>query len=506
MRVTNKKVKKLLDKYKEIYLLNRIDAVLSWDLNVNLPPKASQGRATQAAYLTEVITEKWLDKEFRKLLESAKNRQTSLTDDEKAIVRNLEHQGKLYFKVPKEIIVEFVETSSKAFMVWKQAKIDNKFSDFLPHLAKIIKLNQIIADHLGYKENPYDALLDLFEQGLTSKDCEKVFDKLQPELTYILKKIKQSKIYKKQDKFDPSRFNFPQQDQRQVAMFVLRRMGYDLEAGRMDISPHPFTLTLDSQDVRITNRYKKDDFRDSLMIAMHEAGHALYEQGVDENYDGTPLAGGVSLGIHESQSRFWENQVGRSYEFISCLTPVLHAFYDDQLSKVDKEQLFALFNQVKPSFIRTEADEVTYNLHIALRFDLENRLINKKLKPSDLPEIWRAKMKKYLGVVPPTDREGVLQDVHWSYGAFGYFPTYTLGNLYAAQITTLLKKELNLDELVKNGELGKILSWFRTNIHQYGSLYWPNELIKKVTGKNLSPRYFLDYIKKKYSKIYNLHS
>jgi carboxypeptidase Taq len=501
MRVKNKKVKKLLDKYKEIYLLGGVSTVLSWDLNVNLPPKASEGRAAQSAYLTKIITEKWLDKEFRNTLKSVR-KEKKLSDEEQAIVRNLEHAGKYYFKVPKEVIVEFAEATSKSFMAWKQARLDNKFSDFLSHLKKVIKLNQITAEHLGYKDDPYDALLDLYEQGLTARFCEKMFGKLQPELTKTLKRVKKSKNYKGQDKLNPSELSFSQQDQRQVAMFVAKRMGYDLDAGRMDVSPHPFTETLGKQDVRITNRYRPNDFRDSVMIAMHEAGHALYEQGVDEKYDGTPLDGGVSHGIHESQSRFWENQVGRSYEFIKFLAPVLHAFYPDQLSKVSIEELFALFNQVRPSFIRTEADEVTYNLHIVLRFELENALINEKLKPSDLPEIWRVKMKKYLGVVPETDREGVLQDVHWSYGSFGYFPTYTLGNLYAAQFTDILKKELNLEELSEKGELGTILSWLRTNIHKYGSLYWPDELVKKVTGRRLSPNYFLNYIKKKYSSIY----
>jgi carboxypeptidase Taq len=504
MRIRNKKVEKLLEKYKEIYLLDRVNTVLSWDLNVNLPPKASEGRATQIAYLTKVITEKWLDNEYRKLLEDVAGKKSKLTEEEKAIVRNLEHEGKVYFRVPKEIIVEFAETTSRAFMVWQEARKHDKFSDFLPHLKKIVRLNQIIAKHLGYKDNPYDALLDLFEQGLTAKLCGKIFGKLQPELTEILKKIKKSKNYSDKSDLVGGDLVYPQQDQTQIALFALRKMGYDLEAGRMDISAHPFTDTLGRFDIRITNRYKQGEFRESLMVAMHEGGHALYELGVNEEYDSTPLDGGVSLGIHESQSRFWENQVGGSYEFIKFMTPIFNAFYPEQLSKVGTETLFALFNQVKPSFIRVEADEVTYNLHIALRFELENGLINEKIKPSDLPEIWRVRMKKYLGVVPKTDRDGVLQDVHWSYGHFGYFPTYTWGNLYAAQFTAILKKELNLEELVERGELGTILSWLRTNIHKYGSLYWPEELIKKLTGRRLSPRYFLDYINKKYSEIYKL--
>lgn len=500
MKVKNKNVKKLLEKYKEISLLGKISSLLSWDLNVNLPDKGSEGRAAQISYLTGVITDKWLDKDFRKLVEDVKV--SKLSKKEKAIVRNLRQAGKYYFKVPKEIVVEFAETTSKAYMVWQKAKREDDLKSFLPHLKKIIKLNKIIADHLGYDDNPYDALLDLYEPGFTTKKGKEVFGKLAPELTKILKKIKKSKKYKKDNELVEGQNAYSVEAQKKLALFALHRINYDLDAGRMDISSHPFTSETGRFDVRITNRYKEDDFRESLMVALHEGGHALYEQGVDESYDKTPLEGGVSLGIHESQSRFWENQVGRSREFMDFITSVYHAFFPDELSKVGPETLYSFFNMVRPSLIRTEADEVTYNLHIALRFELEEAMINGKVEARDLPDIWRKKMKKYLGVVPDTDREGVLQDVHWSHGPMGYFPTYTLGNLYAAQFTKELKDELDMEELVGKGELGTILSWMRTNIHRHGSLYWPNELSKKVTGEKLNSKYFLNYIKKKYSEIY----
>lgn len=504
--MSNKKIEKLVGKYREISLLGKTEAVLGWDLRVNLPKKGAEGRATQIAHLTEIITEKWLDPEFKKLVEGIDVQGRSLTVEEKAVVRNLRHAGKFYFKVPKEIIVEFSQTSTRATVVWDEARKKDNFKDFLPYLKKLIRLNQIIAEHIGYKDNPYDALLDLYEPGLTSRQCKQIFAKLQPQLTAILKSIQKSKNYREKSDLVEGELDYPKDDQEQLCFFVLRKMGYDLDAGRMDdISPsHPFTSELGRFDVRITNRYNTKDFREGLMVAMHETGHALYEQGVSEDYTDTPLQGGVSLGIHESQSRFWENQIGRSREFMKFLTPIFHAFYPRQLSEVDTDTLFGLFNQVRPSLIRTEADEVTYNLHIALRFELEEALVNSKIEPKDLPEVWRVKMKKYLGVVPETDREGVLQDVHWSQGPMGYFPTYTLGNLYAAQFTEKMKKELNLEELIEKGELGTVLSWLRTNIHQYGSLYWPDELSKKVTGQGLSPKYFLDYLRRKYSKIYSL--
>lgn len=498
--VTNPAVKKLLKKYQEIYLLVTTDEVLSWDLNVNLPIKASNGRSRQTALLTELITDRWLEGEFRSSFELAKDKASSLNELEKAVLRNLEREGSLYWKVPKDIIVEKAKTTSQAFMVWQQAKKKDQYLDFLPYLKKIIHLNQIIAEHLGFDDNPYDALLNLHEPELTGKFCREVFQKLQPKLTSLLRRVKKGLSKSKREDLTSGRYNYPKQDQEQLAKYILKKMDYNFEAGRMDVSPHPFTTSLGHFDVRITTRYQETDFRDSLSSAIHEGGHALYEQGINPDFEESPLTN-ISLGIHESQSRFWENQVGKSIEFLEFFTPIFQAFYQDQLATVGSETLIRLFNRVEPGFIRVEADEVTYNLHIILRFEIENALINNKLKAEDVPEFWRVKMKKYLGVVPKTDREGCLQDVHWSYGAFGYFPTYTLGNLYAAQFTAKMKKELKFEELLRKGELGTILSWLRTNIHQYGSLYWPKELVKRVTGEELTPDYFLEYLEDKYVKL-----
>lgn len=504
MRIVNPKLKKLVEKYDEISTLGKIGGVLGWDLNVNLPPKAAEGRARQSALLEKVVVDHWRDPEFKKLFYEVEEISSNLNEVDKAAFRNIAHAAHYYFNVPEEIIVEKVKTSSQAFMVWQEARKNNKFADFEPYLEKLVHLSQLEAEHLGFEDNPYDALLDLYEQNLTAKMCEEIFGKLQPPLTKILKKIRPSEKDRKARELVKGENNYPTSNQRQIALFIAKKMGYDLQAGGIHISPHPFTTTLDRHDVRITTAYHEDDFRDSFSSTVHETGHALYEQGVNTDFTDTPLDGGISLGIHESQSRFWENIVGRSPEFLEFMTPVFQAFYPEQLAGVGTETLIALFNQVKPGFIRIEADEVSYNLHIILRFQIENALINNKLKVKEIPEVWREKMKKYLGVVPPTDREGALQDVHWSYGNFGYFPTYSLGNLYAAQITNTMKKELDLPAILVRGELGTILSWLRENVHQYGSLYWPDELIKKVTGEPLNPKYFIDYIEDKYGKIYNL--
>lgn len=504
MIISNPKLKRLVQKYRQIRLLGQTRALLDWDLNVNLPPKAAQERADQSAYLAELVVDRWMEPEFRRLMDQVKNKKTSLNKEEKAIVRNLEEGARYYFNVPKKIIVEFEETSSKAFMSWKKAKEEDRFTNFLPDLKKLIKLSQIVAQHLGFKSNPYDALLNLYEPGLTTKKCRQIFNQLQPELTKILKKIQKSDHYQAKSGLVSGKLSYPKETQRQLTQFVLKRMGYDFASGRMDVSPHPFTTELSRHDVRVTTWYHQSDFRDSLSAAMHEGGHALYEQGVDIIYSSTPLASGVSLGIHESQSRFWENQVGRNPQFLKFLMPTIQAFYPDQLGQVGEERIIRLFNQVKPSLIRVEADEVTYNLHIALRFQLEEGLINDKIRAKDLPDLWRQKMKQFLGIEPKTDREGALQDVHWSYGSFGYFPTYTLGNLYAAQFAKKMEEDLDLDQLVGQGELGTILAWQREKIHQHGSLYWPDELIKRVTGEGLRVKYFLEYLQEKYKKIYDL--
>lgn len=500
MRYTTPTTRKLAEKYKEISQLGKINAVLGWDMNVNLPVKAASARGQQIGLLTALATDKWLDPEFRNLIEKASN-EKSLTPDEKAMIRNLEWAGQFYWKVPKEIVVEFSETTSEAFMAWQKAKVENDFPAFADYLSKILRLNRTIADHLGYKENRYDALLNLYEQNLTVKKLDVIFGQLKKELVPFLKKLtKQSAKDKTVSNYIGPDFFYSEKRQAQLSNFIIKRMGYDLQAGRLDVSAHPFTTTLAGSDVRITTKYLPHDFRSSFTASIHETGHALYDQGYQEDYEDTPLEGGVSLGIHESQSRFWENQVGRSEAFLTWLTPILQAFYPEHLSSITPQEVNILFNHVEPGLVRIEADEVTYNFHIMLRYELEEKLINEKIDVRDLPEIWRTKMKEYLGVVPKTDREGVLQDVHWSYGNFGYFPTYTLGNLYSAQFTRKMKKELNLDTLINKGEFGTILSWLRDNIHVHGSSVWPNELVKKVTGEELNPKYFIEYIKEKYER------
>lgn len=502
MHSTKKSVKKLLEYHKEIALLNSISATLGWDLNVNLPSSASQTRADQTAYLTQLTTEKWQNPKLKDLLESVRS-EKNLTPEEHAVVRNLDHALKYYARIPKELIIEFSKETSMAFMAWNTARQNNDFAEFLPNLKKVIRLNQLFAEHLQYNDNPYDALLDLYEPGLTTKECDKLFTEIKEPLTTLIKTITSKKNYNPDLGYIGKGANFSQNLQEQLSHFVLKKMGYDFTSGRLDVSPHPFTTGLGANDIRITTAYKSYDFRDSLSASIHEGGHALYEQGINPEYANTPLDGGVSLGIHESQSRFWENQIGRHPEFMKFLTPLLHAFFPS-LEHADVDTVTMLFNHVKPDCIRIEADEVTYNLHIILRFELEQALISGELDPEDLPEAWNKKMKQYLGVIPPTNSQGVLQDVHWAYGSFGYFPTYTLGNLYAAQIHFAMKKEIDYEKGLANGELREPLAWLRSHIHQHGSLYTPQDLIKKATGEKLSSKHYLAYITEKYTHLYSL--
>ncbi len=501
----NKKILKLLKHYKQISLLGKVSAVLGWDLNVNLPPKASVGRSQQAAYLAELGTKLWKNEEFKKGIEEFKVNDPQLTPEEKAIIRNLQHGLKFYTKIPEALIVEREKVTSQAFMAWQKAKIENKYTDFAPFLKKIVELSQRMAKHLEYQQNPYDALLDLFEPGLTAADCKKMFNATKPSLTQLIQRVQKSKGYNPVNPLAEGKIQYSIPDQKKLAHFIMQRMGYDMQAGRLDISAHPFTTTLaDRNDIRITTNFKENDFREAFTATVHETGHGLYEQNVNPDYDDSPLSGGVSLGIHEAMSRFYENQIGKHPQFLEFMTPLFQAFFPEQLQETTPEVITKLFNTVKPSFIRIEADEVTYSLHIVLRFEMEDDLINGRIKVEDAPEVWNEKMKKYFGIAPKTDTEGVLQDVHWSYGSIGYFPAYALGNLYGSQLFAKMKKEISVDEELRHGNLGVITSWLKENVYKHGSMLWPKEVIKNATKKDLDSQYFIDYLEEKYSKIYKL--
>lgn len=503
MAVKNPLLKKLLEKYKEISQLQKISSVLNWDLNVNLPSKAAATRAEQNAYLAQLMTEKWHDPEFRKLVEKAQQ-EKKLSKIEAAIVRNVIHATKFYYQVPKNLIIKRERVTSEAFPVWNMAREENDFKKFLPHLKEIFEINKQIASYLGYKINPYDALLDMYEPELTAADCKTLFDGLKKEIISLIQKIVKSKQYSDKVPFVNDSQHYPKEDQQKIIDYIVHKMGYDFTSGRIDTSPHPFTTSLAPNDVRLTTHYNMRDFRESFTATMHEAGHGLYEQRINPQYAYTPLENGVSLGIHEALSRFWENMIGKNPGFIASITPLFQTLYAQQLGRISEKHLIQSFNIVKPSLIRIHADEVSYSLHIILRFEMENELINDKLAVKDAPEAWREKSKTLFGIKPETDKEGVLQDVHWTYGAIGYFPSYAMGNIYGAQFFNTMKQTVDVETNLAKGNLIPIKDWLDEHIHAHGSLYFPKELLEKVTGEKLNHKYFIQYLNKKYSQIYEL--
>ncbi|MFW5995502.1 MAG: carboxypeptidase M32, partial [Spirochaetia bacterium] len=403
--------------------------------------------------------------------------------------------------LPADFVRRMSEAASKGQSIWAGARAADDFSKFRDHLAKIIDLNKEKAEYLGYREHPYDALLDTFEPWMTRAEVADVFDKLQASLVPLVEQIQAA------GQVDDSFLHrhIPVEHQEAFGREVIQAMGWDFSRGRLDVSVHPFTIDISPNDVRLTTRYQENFLNSGIFGSMHEAGHGLYELGSDRALHGTRLAGGTSLGIHESQSRTWENVVGRSRQFWSHYLPRLRAHVGGALDDIELEQFYRGINKVQPSLIRVEADEVTYSLHIILRFRLETALIEGTLTVDELPEAWRELSGELIGIKPETEAQGVLQDIHWSMGAFGYFPTYGLGNLYGAQFWNALCVDIpDVYERIAAGQLTPILDWLRKNIHAYGRSKSAGELVQDITGAPLSASAFIDYLRGKYSEVYSL--
>lgn len=490
--IKSETVKQILEHYRVIWALSHAQALLGWDSETYMPEEGIKGRAVARAEIAQLIQRFMLEEKFVKLIEKAEE-EKDLTDVERGIIRVLKRDLKFYQKVPPEIVKEFTKVTSEAFIAWRGAKEKAKFDIFAPYLERIVELSRVIADKLGYEEHPYDALLDLYEEGLTSRDVESVFSVLEPGIRKLLGKL-ESIGWPKSHKLEEEPYDKTKMEA--AIREVLELVGYPKGRFRIDISPHPFTIGITTPfDVRITVRYRGVDFKEPLFSALHEYGHALYELNVDESLAMTPVGTGVSLGVHESQSRFMENVIGRSREFVEKIAPILRKHLDF-LSKYGNDDLFYYFNVVRPSLIRTEADEVTYNLHILLRYKLERLMITGEVKVNQLPELWNSEMERLLGVRPKNDAEGVLQDVHWSHGSIGYFPTYTLGNVVAAMI---YYKHGRIRSLVAEGNITAIKEYLREKIHKWGSVYPPKELLMRSFGEAYNAEYLVKYIEEKYS-------
>jgi len=480
-----------------------IAAVLGWDQQVNMPPMGGEARGQQRAALNKIIQEKFTSDEVGKLLDDLKQEYSNADadDDDAAMIRVAARDYDKAKRVPAEFVAERTMAAAKGFGAWNEAKTKSDFSIFLPHLEKNVELLHRYVEFLPPADHPYDTLLDDYEPGMKTADVKSIFDGLRTKQVKLIKAIAETKqvrtdfLYKKYN--DQKLWDF--------GVNVITRFGYDMQRGRQDKAPHPFATSFDVNDVRITTRFVKENPFSTLFGTMHEAGHAMYEQGVDPKYSRTALEGGVSLAIHESQSRMWENLVGRSLPFWEHFYPTLKKTFPSQLDGVSLKSFYKAINRVQPSLIRVEADEATYNLHIMLRLELEIAMIEGSINLKDLPEIWNAKMQDYLGITPPNDAKGVLQDVHWSYGNNGYFSTYALGNLVSAQLWEKINKDIrNLDDQIRKGEFSELLGWLHKNIHQFGRKYDPQELVEKITGSKITPEPYVRYLTKKYSEVYGL--
>jgi len=442
-----------------------------------------------------------VDKEIGNLLDKLEPEVSKLDygSIEASLVRYTRRQYEKARKVPGDLVAEIAGVSALAKQAWRKAREDSDFSLFLPHLEKLVTLNMRKAEALGYKDRLYDPLLDQFEPGMTTEQVETIFSELKRGLIPIVKAISDRKV----PDHEFLHKEYPENSQWDFGLEVIRDIGFDLKRGRQDISTHPFTSVNSINDVRLTTRIQKNYFSSAFFATLHECGHGLYHQGGDPEVEGTILEGGTSLGMHESQSRMLENLVGRNREFWKYFFPRLKARFPKQLSDVDLESFYRAINRVLPSLIRVEADEVTYNLHIMMRFELELAMLEDRIKLKELPELWNAKTKEYLGIVPDNDRVGVLQDIHWSGWSMGYFPTYCLGNLISAQLFDKLNEDLpELSEQFATGDFKPWLGWLKTHVHQHHRKFTAQELLKRITGKPLSAQHLLQYLRKKYSDIY----
>jgi carboxypeptidase Taq len=489
----------------EIAHLHSAAAVLSWDQETYMPRGGAAARADTLAMLqgaahdrfvssaTEDLLARWADPDTGKVFDS------DAEPSARALLREVCRDYRRAKRLPTAFVALLEKTCALAQDAWLEARDATQFQRFLPLLEQIVTLKREEASLIGFTVSPYDALVDAFEPEMTAARLTTLFADLNARLSPLLQRVQDSPVR------PPALPTGPYDTDRQIrfSRLVLEAMGYDFARGRLDQSAHPFTTGFHPGDVRLTTRVATDDVITCLFSCLHEGGHGLYDQGLDPRHWGTPLGESVSLGLHESQSRLWENHVGRSIEFWRHFFPLLKVTFPDALADVSLEEFHTAINGVHPSLIRTEADELTYNFHIMVRFELEQALIAGTLLPRDLPEAWNTAMRTTLGVTPSHDNEGVLQDIHWAHGAFGYFPTYTLGNLYAAQFWRQVNRDINdLPTLVEGGRLNPLVGWLHDRIHRWGRMYSSEELLVRTTGERLNPECLVDYLEAKYATVY----
>lgn len=478
--------------------------LLDWDLATGAPRKGVDTRSETIGMLATEAFKISISDEMKELITYLTNEDVckQLQEQDQRLIEDVKLEMNRMQSVPPDKFQAFSVLAPKSQVQWESAKENGDFAAFEPFLSQIVEMKREFIDYFGVKDTRYDTLLDMFEPDLTVAKLDEVFSRLKARLVPLQEKIKNS-VHKPDTSFLEQSFDIKKQEE--FSRYILGEMGYDFEAGRLDESVHPFATGLNPGDVRITTHYYEKDVASAVFSSLHEGGHALYEQNIDPKLAGTLLAEGTSMGIHESQSRLWENMIGRSLPFWERYYPVLQSYFPEQLKDVSVESFYRAINKVESSLIRIEADELTYNLHIIIRYEIEKMLFNENLSVSDLPAVWNDKYKQYLGVTPPHDGLGVLQDVHWSSGDFGYFASYSLGNMYAAQIVNTMRKEMpEFDRLLREGNLSPIKEWLTDKVYKYGKSRKPSELILAITGEELNPDYLADYLEEKYKEIYSL--
>ncbi|HZZ81490.1 MAG TPA: carboxypeptidase M32 [Gemmataceae bacterium] len=496
--------RELIDRFKECKLLESIGAIAGWDQHTYMPPKGAGHRAEQMGYLAKLGHEKLTNPRLGELLGVCES--SAMVKDaesnEAVNVREIRRTYDRAVKMPPKLVEEIARTVSQAQNVWAQARKNSDFPSFAPWLDKIVALKREEAKAVGYKESPYDALLDEYEPGATAAQITRVFAELRADLVPLVAAIGAAP---KKPRRDILTREFAVDRQHIFGQAAAAAIGFDFQAGRLDTTVHPFCSGIGPGDCRLTTRYQPREINQGLFGILHEAGHGIYEQGLDPAHFGTPMGTAVSLGIHESQSRLWENQVGRSRPFWEHFLPRLQQSFPGVVDDVSLDDFVFAANLVEKSFIRVEADEATYNLHIILRFELEQALIGGDLKPADVPGAWNEKFRVMFDLTPPNDAQGCLQDIHWSMGGLGYFPTYTLGNLYSAQFMQQARKDLgDLDADFRRGQFGRLKGWLNEKIHRPGQKYRPGELCRRVTGQPLSHKPLIAYLRGKYEPLYGI--
>lgn len=491
---------------REVALLRSIDGLLGWDQQTKMPPAGGDYRAEQITYLSGMIHQKQTDSRVGQWL--AELADSPLASDTHSVaganIRGLKRSYERKARLPQRLVEELTRASSLGQQAWVEARRAKNFAAFQPHLETIYTLKREEAQALGFAETAYDALLFDYEPEELTSNLTKVLSSLREELVPLVAAIQDSG---RRPKLEILSRSYPVASQEAFGTQAAEKIGFDFNRGRLDVTHHPFCGGAGPDDVRMTTRYDEHFFNGGFFGILHEAGHGLYEQGLDGQYFGLPAGEAISLGIHESQSRMWENLIGRSRAFWEYFYPLAQKTYSSALSDVTCDEFYFAVNHAEPSFIRVEADEATYNLHILIRFELEQALISNDLKVADLPGAWNEKYAKYLGIHPPDDALGVLQDIHWSAALIGYFPTYSLGNLYASQFFEQADADLGgIDRSSSQGDFAPLLVWLRKNIHQVGQRYSAAELVQKVTGKTLSHAPLMRHLRKKYGELYNLAS